>query len=1225
MIDDTKDVELNYTSLDNKAIKNDIEARMLIDGDLKNFPDSSLGKMLIGHIGGVIDIANHNLETLANEMTLPFAKNPSSVIGKTYGMGYSIRRPVPSKALFKMSIKAPLIVSDGDYIHIPKFTKFEINGIQFLTKESYTRRLKPADAGKTLEFVNYYKTTTELGNMLLTSSDVSSLNDPSVISSVLNFEVLQGEIQQFTMNALDSNQRGTLKYQRYLIPDAEFSNIYGDADIYSDSITGWQDKQRCLTQVSVAKHADLLFSEETLYHISRTSFVDSEQVYKGSYKAMYQSTDSDKLPKVCVIRTTIDGGTEIIFGDDNLFSVPSDALGQIVGVRYLRTKGSRGNSDSVKGKKFTPKSEVFVYKKDGSVTPAFVEIELTTNAYGGQDIESLESIKMNLPSYYSTINRLVTKSDYQYFLNSIESPFKVKRSVVFGEQEYSNFDKKGYRYNNPLRNLVVFSVLGNLYNTESVDAKPLTPVLAYSSYKKEVDPNYQLNSQLLDNTDYDIWSNVGYYNILSRRDIISYRNRFEVARFLSYDVGGSNLLPTEYGLQNEVISDRTYDNTHPVKRFYEVLSSRAMLPINHIYIAPVIQNFDLVGEVYINDYADAVTTKRRIEKSIYTWLNEKTEFQKPIFRSQIEEIINDDKDVVYSNVEFRAVSDWSNTYDNGVFSAIESEFDCSSYIANATSYDLNFINNTDTCLKSTHALSYFPMFSMLQNEIDKNKFTDGSNTSNVVSFFVKRNSDGFLASSNKLPKTLQIRETADLLKGSIVKVKWKSDSIPFQDTTDTLTPELVGSIVNAQPVSIEVGKSYTISYPTQATASYDSTKLATFRKSDTRFDTSDWENGETYIDNSLWMVSVVFSDEELKKLELTKDKRTQIYLSSEVSKVGNIVSAKWIDLTNYDGNICKYYMGFCPERYIVDAIERALKSIYTELHGVMVCSLCSTPEKVDADLSSTIDKPHICEGCRCSYESHFATETIEGGLEAKTERIWKSILTDIVTDGSKKTYGSVYNREDVFKGLTEPQKHYDIAEYFNVVVPQALLACWDGEFSLEKKIHHRIGVSERWFYETLIKRIVNELRFYAYFNSQTENNAINLAQVEMIAKVLNAMANSETAFARAIEYQAMGEALSTGDDTTQYNTDLKTIGLTFVNNLKSIFDRSANVKPLEMTPNVEKFLTSNTFIQIIYKLHQGFSQAIRSSMLDKYGNIMNYSLPNEIAQITSRLVFRKRN
>ena len=206
----------------------------------------------------------------------------------------------------------------------------------------------------------------------------------------------------------------------------------------------------------------------------------------------------------------------------------------------------------------------------------------------------------------------------------------------------------------------------------------------------------------------------------------------------------------------------------------------------------------------------------------------------------------------------------------------------------------------------------------------------------------------------------------------------------------------------------------------------------------------------------------------------------------------------------------------------------------------------------------------------------------------------------------------------MFRGKTYEQRNYDIAEYFNVVVPPQVLACWTDEFSLEKKIHHRIRVTERWFYETLVYRIVNELRFDAYFTSLKDASALNTFKEELLVKVASFYENYKSDIHTA---QVSNQYLADNEE----NDMLEELAVNMSNDIFGTFSNNTlNPTDYDATNNIEKFLNSNAFLNIILKLKQGFSQGIRSSMMDKYGNIVNYSLPNEIAQITSKLVFRKR-
>ena len=1208
---------LSYTNLDIDAMDADLKGRMQIDGTLPNFPEGSLAKTQIHDTMAIVDIANHNMEMLAREFLLPSAKNMTSVVAKANAMGYSIRRKTPAQAFVNISLQIPVSVNDGDFIHIPRFTKFTVNGLPFITTEPMTRNLKSSDSNTTITFGNFYRTTGNLGNQLLTDSEVQSLTLGGTSVSMMPIQIIQGEVREASMSALDSRQRGTLKLQRYKIPDVDFSDIYGQHDLYVDNVTGFVDRALCLTQVSVTNKADKLFSPETLYTIDRYSFVTDGGIYQGSYKSIYENPQGK--PQICVMRTDSSGGIEIVFGDPALFSTPSDQNGSIVGIRYLRTKGAEANNASMKGSVTKATSEILLYKKNGSSYNVATSITFTSNIINGQGLEDIESIRENLPSYYSTIERLVTRDDYVKFFKSLTVPFTPKQAVVFGEQEYADYNKLGYKYSNPLRNTVVFSLLGELYDTSSAVYGPRQLVMSASSFNTTTDPQKLLNNQLLDGLDWDIWSMVAYYHLLARKDILTYRNRFEVSRYLNNDLSGDSFVPTEIGLEFVTVSDRDYPTSHPVKRMYEVLGSRSMLQVNHVYIPPVFQKFSLEGDVVISDYADIVAVKARIENAVFAYLQSNVGFQEQIQKSNIDEIINSDKDVQYSNTYFRAISDWSQPYTGTAFSAIETQLDCSTYIQNANTHSINILAPTDPCLQSSNGISYGALFYQFQGMIDQTNYA-GLNATGSMVFILKADQYGKLTDNLTVDATWT--KTQSRLLGSLVKLELNQNSIPFSiknSNESAKTPVIYGSIDTANPVKIIVGSNPTISFPTSTTFDYSISNLQAMSAIDKHITLpANMVDGMEIIDNTLWVVTVSFPDSELAKIDMMGD---TVYMSSNVSKEAKVVTSSWIDVNGeYDGNICNYSMGYCPEKYIADGIKRALKSIYAELNGVMVCSVCNTPTNTGVVTLEDNSVVKVCEGCKCSYEAHFSDSnylTASQDFQNKSDQIWKILAKDTVVAGAK-TYGSVYDQEAVFRGQTEPQKSYDLAEYFNVVVPSSLLSCWDKEFSLEKKIHHRIGVSERWFYEVLVKRIVNELRFDAFFNSMDTLNPMNQIQIDIVTKAIGLFLSNSN------EMDLASSLDGTGLGGTELTSAFQTLGQSFFNSFKDIYTQRATVQDTNMVPNVENFLNSNAFMNIIYKLHQGFSEGIRSAMMDTYGNIVNYSLPNEIAQISSNLKFKRR-
>jgi hypothetical protein len=104
-----------------------------------------------------------------------------------------------------------------------------------------------------------------------------------------------------------------------------------------------------------------------------------------------------------IVRETPNGYYEVTFSDGNILGKRPSA-GNLIRISYLSTKGSLANAAST----FTPKTQV-------SVGGVATDITVTTvsNSAGGDDKESVESIKKNAPRAFATQQRLVTAEDYK--------------------------------------------------------------------------------------------------------------------------------------------------------------------------------------------------------------------------------------------------------------------------------------------------------------------------------------------------------------------------------------------------------------------------------------------------------------------------------------------------------------------------------------------------------------------------------------------------------------------------------------------------------------------------------------------------------------------------------------------------------------------------------------------------------------------------------------------
>src|SRR5690606_11429536 len=168
--------------------------------------------------------------------------------------------------------------------------------------------------------------------------------------------------------------------------------------------------------------------------------------------------------KICLIRTSTDEGIEILFGDNKYVAKGLTNSSQNVYVKYLSTLGAKANKNGVIGK--TPVISESITLRGIDITNN-ISFQLLSNISLGSDIESNDSIRINAPSIYYTLDRLVSKTDYITFLKSLKTPIPIKNAIAWGEQEEI---KLGQLYDNRIRsaikklfNVVLFSSVGSMY------------------------------------------------------------------------------------------------------------------------------------------------------------------------------------------------------------------------------------------------------------------------------------------------------------------------------------------------------------------------------------------------------------------------------------------------------------------------------------------------------------------------------------------------------------------------------------------------------------------------------------------------------------------------------------------------------------------------------------------------------------------------------------------
>jgi len=93
------------------------------------------------------------------------------------------------------------------------------------------------------------------------------------------------------------------------------------------------------------------------------------------------------------------------------------------------------------------------------------------------------------------------------------------------------------------------------------------------------------------------------------------------------------------------------DNNGKITQVVDELQKRSQVNVKNIYVSPIIHRFNLVGDIYIKPLYDTQSVRDTIANNIYSWLDINADFNKPLYLSNIVEIIESNDAVINANVK----------------------------------------------------------------------------------------------------------------------------------------------------------------------------------------------------------------------------------------------------------------------------------------------------------------------------------------------------------------------------------------------------------------------------------------------------------------------------------------------------------------------------------------------------------------------------------------------
>lgn len=165
--------------------------------------------------------------------------------------------------------------------------------------------------------------------------------------------------------------------------------------------------------------------------------------YTGSYSVVLQNSNIDTSTiRINVFESSNSSSFQKFVQSDNILNVGSNSptyfvteiedenykitfgdgifgkklvAGQVIEISYLTTNAAATNGASI----FTYNGVITDVAGTGSFTTTVNSVTSLTKAFGGEDIESIDSIKRNAPASFGAQNRAVTSLDYEAIIRRI--------------------------------------------------------------------------------------------------------------------------------------------------------------------------------------------------------------------------------------------------------------------------------------------------------------------------------------------------------------------------------------------------------------------------------------------------------------------------------------------------------------------------------------------------------------------------------------------------------------------------------------------------------------------------------------------------------------------------------------------------------------------------------------------------------------------------------------
>ncbi len=642
-----------YTQITYEQVVSDLQSILKAkEGPLADLGEASYGKTLIELFAANTDLmANWGEASFANSF-LETATSQSSIYLGARSLGYSVRRPVPAKAGFGISLKRTGVFSNVK-VSIPRGTKFTISGSTLTAMDDIEFTYDRSDA-------DY-----ENGIMKLTSG--------------------RAVLAEGTFKSVDFFSDGT-QNQEFIVSDTQFSDYFGFGDPNYSTLDNFALRKSYFTTITsdVALldnfDPDNAVNDKVYWRISRRGFQDPTINTNINDLDNFVSSENRTMNYTVIVNTANDGRAQLKFSDGVKAAIP---YGRIT-VTYFSTRGEAGNLINVAGSTLnTDSTNILITQADGSQSDlilADLNLAITTDIRGGLNIESAESIRANAPQIYNSLDSLGSRSSYLTYLKRYSD---IKYANAYGEDILTRTHTPVYDVKKPnikYANIVRFTVLKDLYRNTNGLYFPTDP---YEYFVEGYKVNglaylWQYDYQDLPQVDYSRSVEV---KLASIQESIQKQLDEETLVISLRDPATGELIPltnaanilsiysSALDISTTLVPSNIFSTNLEPLDFAEVgseleimlraLNTRGYVTLGggqHMYVPPIVHDFTINADIILFRGMNFSDIKSKVRSDIYAYLKENTEFAKPIFRSKIECLVQKYPEVAGVNLTLKAKS-----------------------------------------------------------------------------------------------------------------------------------------------------------------------------------------------------------------------------------------------------------------------------------------------------------------------------------------------------------------------------------------------------------------------------------------------------------------------------------------------------------------------------------------------------------------------------------------